>query len=378
MNKLRLWWATAAALACPSFLPLPLPAEDAPSQPENASSEAVPARAKPLSVEELQALFPEALHDKQNQCLTFCLGKARLIAFYDPMENIGFISIQHPSGQTAKVTSRLAALLRLRDISHKALGYGLLIDEKLLREARLRRSRALIPASRMAFVDGLLNWDENASEDSDSQRKSDRLDIRFSGWKSSRLCFRIRDSIHGRSVSYEIGIVPSETELRSLSIRTLNRLSDDEFCDALKKRLRLHGHYTDDVRVKNLRAKTGFSRLLLYSKFHNIYIGVIRPGLYGLVQGGSREERSAAADRTQPIFPKKTSSWPSEPNKTGPAFAGNHSPAPDAHPKPSDPDEEATSRPGKLDSPANAPREELPLLTPQQALRAYIEKLRTL
>lgn len=388
MRTTRLWRVPATVLLCfASFLPLP--AQDAQGKTTEAAAAAagsVPARQTPLSVEELQALFPEALRDEPNQCLTFCLGKARLIAFHDARERIGFIVIQPKSGETDKVASRLASLLQLRDISHKAVGCSLLIDEKLLRKTRLAEGRSLIPAERMSFIDGLLNWDEPSTERADASTSYQvKPDVRFTGWKSSGLSFRIRDSIHGRSISYEIGIIPSEPKVRTLSIRTQTRLSDDEFCDALKKHLRLHGYrnekvwnrYYDKASLKKLRARTGFSRLLLYNSNHDISVGVVRSGVYGLFQEGAEENRPASA-RSQPLFPKKVSSWPSEPDKTGPAFAGSHSATPDAPPEKPTQQKEPESPPAESPAPSPAPREELPLLTPRQALQAYIEKLRAL
>ncbi len=332
-------------------------------------------RTTPLSVEDLRALFPEALHDEQNQCLTFCLEKAKIVAFLDAQGDVGFISIRHPSGEKDRVTARLAKLLQMRDLSRKALGRTLLIDEHLLRRARLPEESSLIPASRMAFVDALLDWDERLTVNTDRAMPSQRQkkkDVIFTGWKSSLICFRIRDYSRSRLSSYEIGISPSEEELRILSIRTHSRFSDDDLCASLKKYLRLDGHYSDDARIRNLRSRTGLTRLLLYNSFQHIYIGAVRSNLYKIMQEGSQEEPPLPA-RQEPAFPRKISSWPT-------LFEPQKAPKPQFPPEQEPPEQETEVEPEPPSETPPPPEEqkELPLLTPQQALRVYIQKLRTL
>jgi len=364
------------ALLCP--FP-PLSAQETDAGAALSALKAGQKRTAPLSVDDFQALFPEALHDERNQCLTLCLEKAKIIAFLDPHGNVGFISIRHPSGEKDNVTARLAKLLQMEDLSRKALGRTLLIDETLLRRARLPEESSLIPASRMAFVDALLDWDERFAVRTNRNvppYRQQKKDVLFTGWKSSLICFRIRDFSRNKLSSYEIGISPTETELHTISIHTHARFTDDDLCASLKKYLRLDGHYSDNARIRNLRTRTGLTRLLLYNSFQHIYIGAVRHNQYKIIQEGAQEEEMTYPPaRQEPEFPRNISAWPTlsapppppipqtTPEQASPApktAAGNQPEAPSENP-----------------IPPEKPKE-LPLLTPRQALQVYIQKLRAL
>lgn len=381
MKYSRLRCISITTLALLAFLcPLPpLSAQETGAGAALAELKARQKRTVPLSADNLQTLFPEALHDERNQCLTFCLERSKIIAFLDAQGNVGFISIRTPSNERDKVTDRLAKLLQMRDLSRQALGRTLLIDEVLLRQVRLPEESSLIPATRMAFVDALLDWDERFKVNTDrstppyQQRKKDVI---FTGWKSSLICFRIRDFSRNKLSSYELGISPTEAELHTISIHTYSRFSDDDLCTSLRKYLRLDGHYTDDARIRNLRTRTGLTRLLLYNSFQNIYIGTVRHNLYKIIQESSQEEEiTYPPARTEPEFPRAISSWP-----THSMLPKTPMPPPARKQEPSREEKEAGQESEPLPETPTPPEEpkELPILTPQQALRTYIQKLRTL